>query len=339
MASIVKGRNPGKQWTVRYRDASGKQREKSFRTRREASDFMTATEHSLRSGTYADPKLGDVRFGEVAREWTATRTAPRTRVIYTSILGKHLKPIAGTPLRKLAQDRSGVQSLILSLPASQQQSALTLLTGTLNAAVRDGRISQHRLTGLAHAKPGKRANILHATSGQLHAMADALDHHGLTVWLMRGCGLRLGEALAIEPNDIMGDILRVSRQVNDAGHSMPLKHRDTDSFRDVPLPAYVADMLEGFTGFPAIHRTTYGRHWRTAGRQLGLPRTFTPHVLRHIFASTCLSQGVPLTEVSAWLGHASVQTTYSLYAHVIPSSFDRARQLLDAEYRAWNDGG
>jgi hypothetical protein len=37
--AIVKGKNANKPWTVRYRDSLGKQREKSFRTRREADQF------------------------------------------------------------------------------------------------------------------------------------------------------------------------------------------------------------------------------------------------------------------------------------------------------------
>ncbi len=30
-----------------------------------------------------------------------------------------------------------------------------------------------------------------------------------------------------------------------------------------------------------------------------------PHSLRHLYASTALAEGIPITEVSRWLGHFS----------------------------------
>jgi hypothetical protein len=50
MAVIVKGENPRKPWTVKWRDADRKQRERSFLTRREAQDFKTAGRHAPRTG-------------------------------------------------------------------------------------------------------------------------------------------------------------------------------------------------------------------------------------------------------------------------------------------------
>jgi integrase len=64
----------------------------------------------------------------------------------------------------------------------------------------------------------------------------------------------------------------------------------------------------------------------------GLPPEFTPHDLRHCFASVALSRGVPITDVSRWLGHRSVDLTYRTYSHFLPDAFDRARELLDAEF-------
>ena len=40
------------------------------------------------------------------------------------------------------------------------------------------------------------------------------------------------------------------------------------------------------------------------------------HDLRHSIATYLLEIGIPITDVSAWLGHSSVQTTAKVYAHV-----------------------
>ncbi len=49
-----------------------------------------------------------------------------------------------------------------------------------------------------------------------------------------------------------------------------------------------------------------------------------------IFASTALSHGVPIHEVSRWLGHRSVKTTIDIYGHLLPSAWDRCRVVLQS---------
>jgi integrase len=55
-----------------------------------------------------------------------------------------------------------------------------------------------------------------------------------------------------------------------------------------------------------------------------------PHMLRHLYATTLLAEGLPITDVARWLGHASVDVTYGFYSHFIPSSWDRAYVVLDS---------
>ncbi len=40
--------------------------------------------------------------------------------------------------------------------------------------------------------------------------------------------------------------------------------------------------------------------------------------------------GVPLTDVSAWLGHRDVNVTYQTYSHLIPDAWERGRAALEA---------
>jgi hypothetical protein len=62
---------------------------------------------------------------------------------------------------------------------------------------------------------------------------------GICVWPMRGCGLRIEEALAVCKEDFKqnGTYLRVMWQASrDGREKMPLKHRRPGEFRDVPVP-------------------------------------------------------------------------------------------------------
>jgi integrase len=79
-------------------------------------------------------------------------------------------------------------------------------------------------------------------------------------------------------------------------------------------------------------RRTYQDDFARAARKAGLPPQFIPHSLRHYFASTALARGIPITDVSQWPGHRSIEVTYRIYRHLLPSASDRARAALDQAY-------
>jgi site-specific recombinase XerD len=52
-----------------------------------------------------------------------------------------------------------------------------------------------------------------------------------------------------------------------------------------------------------------------AARKLGLSTRISPHDFRRYMATTLLSEGMPLESVQAFLGHESIVTTRTVYAH------------------------
>ena len=83
-----------------------------------------------------------------------------------------------------------------------------------------------------------------------------------------------------------------------------------------------------------LRRDYYNREiWKPAVTATGLPADTTFHDLRHTFASTALAEGVPISEVSRWLGHKSITTTVDLYGHLVPEASGRARDALDNAFR------
>ena len=89
----------------------------------------------------------------------------------------------------------------------------------------------------------------------------------------------------------------------------------------------------GWGGAPLVIRRSYQQDFARSAAKAGLPPQFVPHSLRHYFASAALARGIPITEVSRWLGHRSIDTTHRIYGHIVPSSLDRARAVLDDAYQ------
>ena len=53
------------------------------------------------------------------------------------------------------------------------------------------------------------------------------------------------------------------------------------------------------------------------------------HALRHFYASVLIDAGESVRAVADYLGHADPGFTLRVYAHLFPSSEDRARRAID----------
>ena len=352
-------------WVVRYRDSNGKQRENGkfkWDQKEVANAFSLKIEHDKSAGEWVDPKAGSVKFGPYAdlriKQMTA---APTTKSRYLGILNNHLGMLHGRSLHSVANDRDGIQTLLSeTLPAkglgrAQVELCSIVITSTLNTAVKAGKITAHRLHSMDLPEANKQAHFHFASKAELEALEAALPAEWrLTVWLGRGCGRRIGEALAVQESCIRDNytVLRVYEQVTSGTTTGPLKHRKEGDFIDVPLPSYVADKVKAhikkygtheggylFHGPEArfISDSTWNNAFGKAREAAKLPDDYGFHALRHTFASVALSRGIPITDVAAWLGHKDINVTYRIYRHWIPSNLGKARVTLDTEFKEWGN--
>jgi integrase len=351
-------------WVVRYRTTggrSGRQREQSFGTdKREAEDFVLKVEHDKRAHIFIDPRAGEVLFRTEAEAWLGHHLGADSSIAtYRSVLNAHVNPALGN--RKINTiHREHIKELITNmrtqgLGASRIRGAYLVISAVLNEAIRDKKLAESPCTDIELPDLIFDRDFFLPAHEQLEALANGLPADwACTVWLMYGCGLRIGEALAVSTRCCLGDdtILRVWEQVDQHARLKPLKFRKKGDYRDIPLPRYVSDRMDKHIADHGTHddgylfpgrkydfviRRSYQEDFERAVRKAGLPARFIPHALRHCFASTALARGIPITEVSRWLGHRSIEVTHQIYGHLVISSWDRARTVLDDAYEESRD--
>ena len=132
--------------------------------------------------------------------------------------------------------------------------------------------------------------------------------------LLYGCGLRIGEALALDCRAAAGqpEMLRVAGK---GGKErlvpvLPAVWRavaDYLELRPWPAPA-AAPLFVGARG-GRLAAGVAQKGVRRVRALLGLPDTATPHALRHSFATHLLADGGDLRTIQELLGHASLSTT------------------------------
>ncbi len=72
-------------------------------------------------------------------------------------------------------------------------------------------------------------------------------------------------------------------------------------------------------GTPFSDPNVFGKIIKGYMREAGLPKKFTPHSLRHTFAShLAMDKETKIEHIAAWLGHKSITTTEKFYAHLRP---------------------
>ena len=344
-------------WTVRYRDEAGRQREKSYKHDQKtlANALKTKAEHARMAGEAVYPDRCPYTFGEYAeRTIRQSPVSQRSQKLYLGMLRNHLGTLAKRKLADVAQDRAGVTQLLrIAMPGSglgldSVIMAQIVITSTMRAAVENGDISGHRLAGIRLPRPVTDETvdpelIAKIDRNTVETIAGALPPRlALTVWLSYGCGLRVSEALGVRLPDFSAGMttLTVARQVYNGNRTNPLKARDPGYTRTVPVPDWIAERIRehvsayGTTDylFPGQRtrftpRTSLHRPWKRACMAAGIDMRF--HDLRHAWCSRLISEGIPITEVAKTAGHRDSSITERIYHHMLPHYVDRMRDVLN----------
>jgi integrase len=285
--------------------------------------------------------------------------------------------LGAVPLEQLTRERCErwIVSLARDPKRRAAEHALETLSTMLTAAVEWGKLPANPLAGLrlpkAPPKPRKAAQVI--TPEQVEGLlehAGSLRNRTMLRAICEG-GLRVGEVIGLRwPQvDLDAGRLTIAETIHQqqGGARVTLTPKGGRTHRAAITPELAAELAawrtesivagndaDGYVwpgqGGRPLARSSLRGVWHRAFKRAGLQRTtmrddgtpkavsvISPHGGRHTAASVALDRGVPVTVVSAQLGHADTVITGRTYAHMLSDErldgFAQA-QRADAGLRA-----
>lgn len=354
MAHIEK-RGP-RRWRARYFAPDGRERNKTFDTRRDAERFLDSVRGDLVRGAYVDPDAGRRVFRDFLVDWQDSRVhADSTRDQVRMHMDNHVLPTFGD--RQLGQvTQTQVQAWVRRLSDALAPSTVEVVfrhtASVFRAAVADGLIARSPCDRVKLPRRERRQIVPLETETVLLLADAAPARYRAAFVLAAGTGLRQGElfGLTLKHVDFPRRRLHIEQQLVTLNGRAPFfgPPKTAASHRTVPLPDVVLhEVVAHVAAFPdqdhnrrlvftnrygtPVRRSTASEIWhRTSARiERSTPGREGWHALRHYYASLLIRHGESVKVVQSRLGHASAAETLDTYSHLWPDSDDQTREAVD----------
>lgn len=346
----------GKDYSVKYRTPSGKQKwESGFPNRSQAQQRLNQLLGEIGHGSYVEPKT--IKFEKFAEEWLEARVAVRgsTLSAYGSIVRHRLIPYFGKmTLSEIGYDQ--VQGFVNELAKEVSVKTIhnviiclrVMLVGKKGASALKRGFLRHDPTRGVEMPAQNQKQIIPPTPEEVWRLIDAGEEIGGVgrdmIFVDAFTGLRRNEILAIQYSDVdwTNKELVINKAVSKTKLSEGVKKwewrigppKSRKSNRRVAAAEAVLELLRQrrtaakdpsglvFTGQDGQRMDPDYFNASIYGRvaaHAGLSKVRF-HDLRHFFASMLIAQGESAKYVCDQMGHSSIQVTFDTYGHLFPNS-------------------
>ena len=193
-------------------------------------------------------------------------------------------------------------------------------------------------------KKGVREILQPADIARLFQPSELWYHPAFEVMLL--CGLRPGECLGLQENDVKNGVLYIRRAINDDGEITQGKNQNAR--RIIPLPPLAAQIIRetiarnhaarfdspwifcNGSGAPAS-QDSVRKQWAKLKAERDLPGTL--YSLRHTFISIVSSQ-THLAEgtIKDLVGHSQSMDTFGTYKHRVAGELENAAEVINLTF-------
>lgn len=320
-------------------DPQGKRIVKRFKTRQEASDWLTTIRAEVLKGEYIPPS--DITVGEWVSEYISTyvsiKVRPNTLMRYIQI-SMHLQPIADIKLQQLTATK--VQKFYNEFSASDNSKLKVhkLLKAAITKACALEILSKNIMVNV-ETPMYRQKNIEIFTREEVSRILDSVktsryySRYYPLVALAFATGARMGELLGLKLKCVHRKSITINNSLQlVAGKNVDMPPKTQAGYREITISEEMSLLLkekaldsnilpiEGYVfhtskGTPLTPRN-WERSWKAILAEAGVEyKNF--HVVRHTHATQLLANDVPILEVAKRLGHAKVTHTLTLYGHAI----------------------
>ena len=316
-----------------------------FTTKRDANAWIDRLKKSKIEGTLADPN--GITFSAYAKHFIdhqhGLEHKRKTIEGYESILSYRLLPyFKNKRIRSITTTDVNIflDSLAKEgLAVKTKRNIRNVLNGIMVLAVQENVIGFNPLTKIPVFRETKKENRRALTGEEVHQLLHALDAYYEKkknyksvnmliypyVYLAIYTGARRGELCALTWDDIDVEKCTVSINKSINEHLDIEVPKTTNAYRVNVIPKDVMAKLLPFkdSKYNKVFHTCTGEYIKPSN----IARAFRnilkfgslPHIrlheLRHTLATLALQAGVPITDISKQLGHASISTTLDFYSH------------------------
>jgi integrase len=275
----------------------------------------------LASGLGLGPEEDPISlFRDVAQEYLNTLEAKAQVIIeYHRMLNHWWMPELGKrPIQDVTS--AHIKRILSKMPVTSKtkKNRLIPLYGVLkHAEIQPPRIKlrKHQKEPVERYTPAERGKLLKKLEGAAR----------IYFTLLFGCGLRPGEALALQWSDFDGECLKISKQITSRRIEPTTK---TSVRRKVYVPQWVRDALRTHPSHitsPYLFNNSFGRphldtdrfnaKWKIAHTKARISYR-VPYICRHTRAAELLSIGITPPDAAKQLGH-STEMFYRVYSEFI----------------------
>lgn len=352
-------------WDGTYNPDGSKHR-KSLQSKKSSADLekqVNLLKEKVRNGNTVQPS--EYTFLEYATIWKQTCKAVReknTQKMYENVINKHFIVLEGiklTDIRKIHFQM--VINNALEKPRTCKQIALTFKQ-VIRSAIQDKYLPAQSYTDICdnielpkYVPAEKRA--LYPQEIEAMKTAEFSSRERAFIYLIYGCGLRRGEALALDKTldiDLKHAKLTVRRSiefdVNNPGFKAP---KSVNGYRTVPIPdfltAYLKEYIPTLKGDYLISKldgslmtkSSYDKMWKSIAEKMNIAAGgtkhlkviygFTAHTFRHNYCTNLCYQipTISIKHIASLLGDTE-KMVIKVYNHMILEKEDVGGALNSA---------
>ena len=290
---------------------------------------------------------------EYARTWLSVYKFGlelNTREMYQNIIEKHLEPLRLTRLSNMRKVDVLVCLNAADGKSRTQEQILLTLKQVIKAAISDKYITPGIYPELFDGikiKRVKKTDKRPLTELERKAVfsADFTDMQRAFVYIIYGCGLRRGEALALTRSDFdfKSKKLKVNKSLAfDKNEPYIKSTKSQNGIREVPVPAVVFPFLHAYcqelkheqlfrtAGKEFMTKSSYVKMWDSIRQKMDAPG-LTAHIFRHNYCTNLCYQ-IPVISIKkiAELLRDHEKMVIEVYNHILLEKEDAEKAVEQA---------